>query len=350
MAFTGDTTWKWKFRMATRGLDSPYYRFWRQSVRWLAGDEEDEEQTDAGEHVTAWTPRYAYEPDRHVPLRARVKDDADAPVSDATVEATIAYPVPVQTMGPAGMAQQRSASVPLRPGQEPGTYEADWLPPTAGLYQVTVGARRAGQPLGAAHTEFAVGLGVSAWTEQAQHEPGENLTIRARVLGRERQPQQNAEVNVRLEYPYPVQRLSATGETITEEGTTLALTDLPDVPGQYQVTWQPPLAGLYRATVFAGEPGEPGGSYLMEFVVGSAAPEFHELDVDQPGLRTLARVSRGRAHTQATAATIPDELDVRRQSEFRTDTISLWNAPWFFAVLLAALTGEWILRKRRALN
>ncbi len=37
MAMTADTTWKWKFEVESQGVESPYYRFWRQSVRWLAG-------------------------------------------------------------------------------------------------------------------------------------------------------------------------------------------------------------------------------------------------------------------------------------------------------------------------
>jgi hypothetical protein len=350
IAFTGDTTWKWRFRMAARGLDSPYYRFWRQSVRWLAGTEEDEEETTRGELVTAWTSRFVYESDQHVELQARVKTEDDAPVSDADVQAVISYPVPVDQMGPAGMTQVRSTTVPLNPAAQPGDYQAAWLPPAPGLYQVTVRAVRLEAELGTAPLEFAVGLGVSAWTTRGHYEPGDGMTLRARVRGRENQPVPDAEVTARVEYPYPLQRQSATGETITESGTTLSLTDLPDVPGEYQVTWQPPVPGLYRVTVTGAAQDGPAGSYLLEFVVGRTSPEFHDLGVDQPGLRALARVTRGRAHTQATAASIPDELDVRRQAEFRTETFSLWNAPWFFAALLAAVTAEWILRKRRALN
>lgn len=351
MAFTGDTTWKWKFGMATQGLDSPYYRFWRQSVRWLAATEEDETDKEASELVTAWTPHFANEPDQHVVLKARVKDAGGDPVSDAAVQAFITFPVPVERMGTTGMEQVVSASVPLLPvAASPGDYEAAWLPPVRGLYQATARVKHQGRDLGAAPFEFATGLAVSAWTTRGQYEAGDSVVVRARVRGRENEAVPDENVTAYVEYPFPLTRKSATGKDITESSTSLTLTALADVPGEYQVTWQPPVPGLYRATVHAGGEDESAGSYLLEFVVGRSDPEFHSLDVDHAGLRALARVSSGRWHTQATASSIPDELAGRRRSEFRTETFSLWNAPWFFVFLLAAATSEWILRKRRALN
>jgi len=352
MAFTADTTWKWKFRMAARGLDSPYYRFWRQSIRWLVSAEEDEEAAVESERVAAWTPQFAYGPDRHVALRARVKSGDGSPETGATVDVTVRYPVPVpRPQGRGADAVEESMTVRLMPDpQVQGEYEKLWLPPVPGLYQATARAQLGGRDLGAARFEFAVGLAVSAWTTRPQYDVGRPVVLRARVRGKGREPLAGARVTAEIEYPFPVQREGVHGRLLTEEGTTVEFSELPDSPGEHQVTWRPLVPGLYRATVTARDAEGGQGSYLLEFVVGSSAPEFHRLDVDQDVLRLLARTTRGRAHTLATAASIPDELARRRTRQFRRQEITLWNAPWFFAAFLACLTCEWLLRKRRALN
>jgi hypothetical protein len=176
MALTADTTWKWKFQVEAEGMDSPYYRFWRQSVRWLAGRKEGEAAP--GQLVTAWTPRVEYEPGEPVVLKARIRNRQGEPEERAAVTVTINYPIPVKKASPDGKeALETTATVRLDPlPLSLGEYQLSWQPPATGLYQATAearagapaagqtpaaGRRTEGDQLGTAQFEFVVGQAAS---------------------------------------------------------------------------------------------------------------------------------------------------------------------------------------------
>jgi hypothetical protein len=239
MAMTADTTWKWKFQVEAKGQDSPYYRFWRQSIRWLAGRKEDE------------------------------------------------------------MAPDQS---------------------------------------------------VSGWTPQGEYAPDERVFLKARVRNRDGEPEERAEVEAAVDFPIPVKRTGADGAESLAEGETVRLQPLPLSLGEYQIGWQAPATGLYRARVTARLEGEELGTDEFEFVVGHAASEFDRIDVDEAVLRAVAGQTGGAYHTLASAGSIPDELEKRRNLVAHRQEINLWNAPWLLTVFLACVTAEWVLRKRRGLN
>jgi uncharacterized membrane protein len=239
MAMTADTTWKWKFQVEAQGEESPYYRFWRQSVRWLAGR-------------------------------------------------------PVQPETP------------------------DQL--------------------------------VSAWSPKAQYDAGAPVSLKARVRGRDSQPKDDATVEVTISYPAPVTVKAQDGTETAESSATLRLDPVPLSLGEYQATWRPPVGGLYKASaVGRDEAGELGTAHF-EFVVGEATGEFDRVDVDEDALQAVAARTGGVFHTMATASRIPQELHERRTMVVRHREISLWNAPWLFAIFVTCVTVEWILRKRKNLN
>ena len=161
MVLTADTTWKWRFVLEARGVESPYYRFWRQSLRWLAGRKEQE--AGPGQSVGAWASRMEYEPGEQVVLKARVKDRQGQPEEQAAVEVRISYPIPVQKLAPDGKeVQEKEALVQLEPlPLSLGEYQSSWGPPAAGLYQAAATARAGDDVLGTAQFEFVVGQAAS---------------------------------------------------------------------------------------------------------------------------------------------------------------------------------------------
>ncbi len=169
MALTADTTWKWKFQVEAQGLDSPYYRFWRQSVRWLAGRKEEEMAPD--QLVKAWTARVEYESGKAVLLKARVRNRDGEPEERARVEVNISYPIPVRTVASDGAeALENGTTVRLEPVPlSLGEYQLPWQPPASGLYQATAAAYDGGTDpsgvegaeLGTDRFEFVVGHAAS---------------------------------------------------------------------------------------------------------------------------------------------------------------------------------------------
>ncbi len=238
MAVTADTTWQWRFRVEGRPMRSPYYRFWRQAVRWLAGRRRRRAVPDR--LVNAWSARTEYAPGESVTVEAEVCDPDGEPTEDAHVEAVFALPVPLGGEGKAEEGRDRSDAVSLAP--------------------------------------------------------------------------------------------------------------VPLSPGSYQARWQPPVTGLYRGTVAARLDGERLGEAEVEFVVGQANSEFDRVDVDETILRNIAARTGGVFHTLPTSGKIPDQIQQRRRVVLRSEELTLWNAPWFFAAFLAVVTAEWVLRKRNSLN
>ncbi|MFW6189248.1 MAG: hypothetical protein ACOC7T_02345 [Planctomycetota bacterium] len=229
-----DTSWKWKFQVEAAGRDSPYFRFWRQAVRWLASYDEPAQRSD--EAFTAWPGRLEYAEGEAVLLKARLADEQGATPGAAVVTAKIRFPAPVET--------------------------------------------------------------------------GEG----------------------------------------TRRETTVNLAPAPLSPGRYQAQWQPPTPGLYRASVTARLNDEPAGADQFEFAVGGGVSEFARIDVDSTVLRNLAGATGGAYHTLASARRIPEQLERKRRTVLRWREISLWNAPWLFALFLGCVAAEWILRRRRALD
>lgn len=232
-----DTTWKWKFQSEGRGLDSPYYRFWRQSVRWLAGR----------------------------------KDSGDS-----------------------------------------------------------------GKEL------------LAAWPNKVEYDPGETVSVEARVRDKDGQPREDATVEMRIRPPAPP--VKGAPEKEEKKDAPIRFERIPLSLGQYQGAFRPPAGGIYRALVRASDKSGEIATTEFEFIVGRAAGEFDSVDIDELLLKGLAADTGGQYHIVTTAQRIPEELNARQRRVQYTDEKDLWNTPWFFLAFLGFVTVEWILRKRNGLN
>jgi uncharacterized membrane protein len=126
-AFTADTTRNWQ--QAPRALDqeSPFLRFWGQTVRWLANRNE-QVQAEAG--VVARTEKAYYEPDSPITVSATVRDKEGEGTDQAEVSA--------QVHGPQGGAETLALyPVPGSSGNYTGTLE----PKRPGMVEIFVDAR-----------------------------------------------------------------------------------------------------------------------------------------------------------------------------------------------------------------
>jgi uncharacterized membrane protein len=125
--FAGDTTRKWQQGPRAMNQESPFLRFWGQTVRWLAGRNANVE-TQAG--ITASADKVYYEPGEAIRLSAIVRDKEGQGASHARVVATV--------RGPTGRVEQAELSAVTGPaGHYGGTIE----PKTAGAHEVMIEAR-----------------------------------------------------------------------------------------------------------------------------------------------------------------------------------------------------------------
>lgn len=145
MALTIDTTWRWYMQLRGIGRETPYTKFWGQTIRWLANQEVKEREQKPG--ITVFTDKRSYEPAEPVRLFARARAEGGLATNDAVLHAIIQTPTESKT--------------PVQLVYVPGTtgeYEATFEPPTPGKYDVEVNASLNQQPLGEkAELDFRVG-------------------------------------------------------------------------------------------------------------------------------------------------------------------------------------------------
>jgi uncharacterized membrane protein len=140
--FTGDTTRNWQ--QVTRALDqeSPFLRFWGQTVRWLANRSE-AVKTEAS--ITAHTDKSTYDPEALVTVFAIVRDKEGEGTAQARVTARVqspkkgSDPVILEGLTPfSGTTETVAlAAVPGSTGHYKGVFEAK----QTGTYEIGVEGR-----------------------------------------------------------------------------------------------------------------------------------------------------------------------------------------------------------------
>lgn len=141
--FTGDTTRKWQQGPRAAGQESPYLRFWGQTIRWLAGRDETL-STEAG--LSASTDKAIYQPGEPVTIAAVVRDKEGKGASKTEPVATITT------------AQGRSIKLNLTPIPGPaGHYQVVFEPERSGKYEIQVTTNLEETPLRAEPITIEIG-------------------------------------------------------------------------------------------------------------------------------------------------------------------------------------------------
>jgi uncharacterized membrane protein len=125
--FTGDTTRKWQQGPRALDRESPFLRFWGQTVRWLAGREA---PIEAQASIAATTEKASYEPGEAIRISAVVRDKNGEGTGKAKVVASLR----------SANGQAHEATLAPVPGTA-GHYEGTIEPRGIGRYEVTVEAR-----------------------------------------------------------------------------------------------------------------------------------------------------------------------------------------------------------------
>lgn len=125
--FTGDTTRNWQQGPRVLNQESPFLRFWGQTVRWLANRTESV-KTEAG--ILPETDKPYYEPDSPIKVSATIRDKEGEGVREAQVRALIKGP------------DNLDASVPLYRDDGPaGHFSGTYLPKQSGTFEITIRAK-----------------------------------------------------------------------------------------------------------------------------------------------------------------------------------------------------------------
>ncbi len=137
MALLGDSSWRWSFAEAGEGRgNQAYLRFWKNAMRWLIGDPEDQP-------LVVEANRENYQVGEEVRITARVRSVSFAAIAGAKVTATVVGPGGRQTLE--GETRADGSVALALPASE------------RGAHRVRVVARSAaGAVIGEAQTAYAV--------------------------------------------------------------------------------------------------------------------------------------------------------------------------------------------------
>ncbi|MBU4397713.1 MAG: hypothetical protein KKE86_00115, partial [Planctomycetes bacterium] len=179
--------------------------------------------------------------------------------------------------------------------------------------------------------------GVVADTDKAHYEPDQPVQISAVVRDRQGQGAGNARVTAEVKGP-------------GGRAERVELSSVPGPGGHYQGTFEPQSPGRYEIGVEAllGDLALAAETVLIE--VGRTNLEFEKLDLDEKMLMGVAAASGGRYVHISTADHFIEQLERRQRKKTTYVERRLYWPPGLWTLLVAALTTEWILRRRYQLR
>jgi hypothetical protein len=244
VVLTADTTWRWsRLTRVVAQADTLYTRFWSQTIRWLAGREQETKRTP----IVVSTDRPDYEVGKTVGIRV-VRQSTDAGV-------------------PALAGSDR-----LKPGLQPANGDAD--------------------------------------------------------------PLDNGEVSA---------------EVVDETGKSLSvpLRANSAEPHVFLGNYTPSLGGRYELHgTLATLSGAQQANQTTEFLVHGEDLELADAGTDSKHLQAIAAATGGTYHNIDAAKDVADQIERRERRLTRTETTELWDSPALFLFFLAAVTVEWLLRRK----
>ncbi|HTL45012.1 MAG TPA: glutamine amidotransferase [Vicinamibacterales bacterium] len=120
-------------------------------------------------------------------------------------------------------------------------------------------------------------------------------------------------------------------------------------PGHYTATVHVAEPGLYRVGASARLGSRDLGAATGSLLVGGADEEFRDPRLDTGALSRIARASGGAAIAARDIPAALERLRVGIPAVTLAQHQDLWSKPWSFAILVALLSTEWLVRRRLGL-
>lgn len=138
------------------------------------------------------------------------------------------------------------------------------------------------------------------------------------------------------------------GEVERAGDEPVPVTLLAEGDGRFVTTASALRAGPHTIRVWAGDESTRGIGRAATIGFDVALPnlEYQNPTIDLPSLRALTSATGGLAYTLDRCDELPEVFKVRTVDQVLEDRQEIWDAPLLWSVLLLALIGEWVLRKK----
>jgi hypothetical protein len=147
----------------------------------------------------------------------------------------------------------------------------------------------------------------------------------------------------------PVSGAVVEGEVTPGQGAARKVRFEPGAAGSYVATLDDLPPGRYRVSARGSLGGREMGRAGSEFAVDRWSLEEARTQPDSVTLAAIAQASGGRVASASRVARWARTLPTRALAIGRSESLRLWESPWVFAVVVGALSLEWLWRRRRGL-
>ncbi len=173
-------------------------------------------------------------------------------------------------------------------------------------------------------------------TEKHSYSPDEPVVMHAEVNDADFVHLNNAQLTARVKSP-------------SGEITTTQMSWDVDKDGQYTAAFKPHEEGVYEVTAEAQQGTRSLGTATANFRIGESMEEFHNAALNRDLLKRLAADTGGRYYTARDARTLPEDISYVDNGISRLEEKELWDMPFLFLLMVASISAEWIIRKRKGL-
>ena len=122
-----------------------------------------------------------------------------------------------------------------------------------------------------------------------------------------------------------------------------------DHDGEYTATFVPDKSGVHEVTLQSVARGDTTSSRAGYVRVAEPTDEHFGAELRASLLRQVASETGGAYYTPETAANIARDIVYSPSGSTVVKQNDLWDMPLVLILLLVALGGEWVLRRRRGL-
>ena len=123
----------------------------------------------------------------------------------------------------------------------------------------------------------------------------------------------------------------------------------PGAAGSYVAMLDDLPPGRYRVSARGSLNGRELGRAGSEFAVDRWSLEEARTQPDSVTMAAMAAASGGRVASASGVTRWARTLPTRALALGRSESLRLWESPWVFAVVVGALSLEWLWRRRRGL-
>jgi uncharacterized membrane protein len=169
---------------------------------------------------------------------------------------------------------------------------------------------------------------------------GDDVVIRAAVRDTAFAPMRDAEVDVRVSGPDGrLQEVRASLDDKDASGSAM-----------FAAKFTPDQPGLYRVSVTARRGRADAGSATSALLIGGADVEMADPRLNSALLQRISAGTGGRLLKPARVEALLNALRAATPAAALTVRHDLWHNAWSFLLIIALLTGEWLLRRRWGLR